>query len=448
VHELAGAWTCPDIFVGCSGNFTVERVLMDLDRFALHGNDVTVFSGAIGSILAGQPFAITLKPEFDDVLGWLRPYMQHPIDTAATVMLLTRMSDTMTAAGDLRDNAFNHRIYPAFERQFPQLHAATAAKLFDLKGSLATYYNGDVMDMLAEIPDRAGFICYPPFFSGDYEAMFAKLDLVLEWPRPDFEDIGGDFQEQLFDQAKRLDHWLIGSNTIWENQSQYLCGVTQTTNRGMPIYLYSATGVKRVVTPRQKIEQVGVERLRQGEKLGEKLTLHTLSEGQFQALRSQYMSEKIRPGVAMNAYAVCCDGRLIGVYALSTNRTGGMIVNPRQVYMLSDFPVAPTSYAHLAKLILFAALSNESRLLAERMVNGRVTEVKTTAFTERPSSMKYRGLFKIDSRKEREDAGTIYGDPTDDEGYGRYQINYLSPIGRWSLAEGLDQWKLRFAKTV
>jgi hypothetical protein len=36
VAEHAAQWTCRDIFVGCSGNFTIERVIAPLKRFNLH----------------------------------------------------------------------------------------------------------------------------------------------------------------------------------------------------------------------------------------------------------------------------------------------------------------------------------------------------------------------------------------------------------------------------
>ena len=32
LHQLVGGWRCGDVYVGCSGNFTVERVLAGTGR--------------------------------------------------------------------------------------------------------------------------------------------------------------------------------------------------------------------------------------------------------------------------------------------------------------------------------------------------------------------------------------------------------------------------------
>ena len=48
--------------------------------------------------------------------------------------------------------------------------------------------------------------------------------------------------------------------------------------------------------------------------------------------------------------------------------------------------------------------------------------IGTTAFTDKPVSMKYRGLFDVHSR-------------------GEGRINYVGQAGRWSLEEGYQWWK-------
>jgi hypothetical protein len=67
-------------------------------------------------------------------------------------------------------------------------------------------------------------------------------------------------------------------------------------------------------------------------------------------------------------------------------------------------------------------LSTEMKAVLEQGLNRRVATIGTTAFTSKPVSMKYRGLFRLHSRKE-----------------GR--LNYLADTGRWSLAEALTWWQ-------
>lgn len=90
-------------------------------------------------------------------------------------------------------------------------------------------------------------------------------------------------------------------------------------------------------------------------------------------------------------------------------------------YLLSDFAVRPTPHRRLSKLVLAAAVSREVRDDCEQWLCGRVRTIGTTAFTDRPVSMKYRGLFDVHSRSEG-------------------KVNYLGPAGRWSLKEGCQWW--------
>ena len=52
------------VYVGCSGNFTVEQLI---SRYApkarIWGNDVSLYSGALGAYLADQPFNLTVREE-------------------------------------------------------------------------------------------------------------------------------------------------------------------------------------------------------------------------------------------------------------------------------------------------------------------------------------------------------------------------------------------------
>ena len=124
---------------------------------------------------------------------------------------------------------------------------------------------------------------------------------------------------------------------------------------------------------------------------------------------------------------VLVGGQLVGVFAFRLGyQTPG--ASPDTMYMLTDFAVAPSDYTRLSKLVLYAARSREAQLIAERMARRRMRFVFTTAFSHNPISMKYRGLFDLHSRKETP------------EGDHPYMLNYVAPIGSWTLAEGYAQW--------
>ena len=68
------------------------------------------------------------------------------------------------------------------------------------------------------------------------------------------------------------------------------------------------------------------------------------------------------------------------------------------VDLLADFCVPGTRYARLSKLIVMLACCGQSRRLVERMDELHVYHVDTRVFTDRPVSMKYRGVMRLDRR--------------------------------------------------
>jgi hypothetical protein len=235
----------------------------------------------------------------------------------------------------------------------------------------------------------------------------------------------GDGLDAMLDVMEAQPFWLYGTDHERPGREKQLRGVVQVSNRNVPIYVYSSHGSTRWTGPRQTIEPVKVPRIGPGDAIGEELALGRLSAGQLNALRAQYLDPKIAPAGAQLPLGVFAGGAQLGCFAFNREQYGGGAA----AYLLSDFAVAPTDYKRLSKLVLYAALSREAQMLAERTMGRRIREITTTAFSDRPASGKYRGLFKLTRRTETPDAPH------------RYQLQYASPAGRWTLAEALAEWK-------
>ena len=71
LETAAGRWKGLPVYVACSGNFTVERILAKCGVGAIHSNDVSIYSCALGWHLANtaERFVIKAHP-----YGWLEPY--------------------------------------------------------------------------------------------------------------------------------------------------------------------------------------------------------------------------------------------------------------------------------------------------------------------------------------------------------------------------------------
>ena len=86
------------------------------------------------------------------------------------------------------------------------------------------------------------------------------------------------------------------------------------------------------------------------------------------------------------------------------------------------------------------------------MTKRRVRGIVTTAFTKRPVSMKYRGMFELLNRKENDLAKQAWAkdiDAATNSYYAQpYELNYGSAMGRWTLAEGMAEWKRKHGQRV
>lgn len=429
VAETAVGWGTKQFYVGCSGNFTIERILRSVIPSAkIHSNDVSIYSCVLGWYLSGQPVLLSVKDDMEPEWGWLNEFVKDPADAVATVFLCTRMLEGLS-----RQTPFHERQRRGYKSQWPNLHSTTAAKVRKLTATVNSFYAGDVMTFLSEAPETCGFLSFPPFYAGGYETMFKGLTQVFDWDEPEYKLFGEGSVDRFRELAVSKEHWLFATNFEQRGLSDRFIGYVKSTPRNVPFFVYASSGQSRVVQPRQKIEPILRPKLSIGDEIGDVLSIERITQAQLNGMRSRYLDSRIPPAAASRSFAVLVGGVVIGAFALSRQDTimpigRGAIPTPA-IYLLSDFPVEPTDYQRLSKLIVIAAASSETRVEAEKIANGRIRSIATTAFTDNPVSMKYRGVLKLISRKQRDEDET------------RYMLNYGAEMGQWTLQEGLVLWK-------
>ena len=109
-------------------------------------------------------------------------------------------------------------------------------------------------------------------------------------------------------------------------------------------------------------------------------------------LKDIYLAKAIAHTSGIANFLVLIDGRLAGGFIYARHRSGG-----DTLYLLSDFALAPKS--RLSKLIAMLATSQTVISRMEIKLMHRITTVYSTAFTDKPASMKYRGIYDLVGRK-------------------------------------------------
>jgi hypothetical protein len=426
VRETVASWPGDDLYVACCGNFTLERAVFGLGR-RVHSEDVSIYTTAVGRWLTGQDTGIALAGESAGELGWLAGSLGCPIDVVATLMLGSNF-----LASVAKDGPYFRRLVRGYREQWPELHAATVAKLERVAEALKieSYTCMDVRQWLDQIPPGVPLVTFPPFDEAGYSVMWAALDRHFTWDPPAFDELSDADVDALFDTIRDRPLWLFGAKHEIPELAGYKRGAVQPTNRSRTIHVYASQGPTRIALPRQDIEPVKVARLAPGEEIGRRLALAPLTSGQFNALRSQYLNPKIAPAGATWAYAVLVDGKIIGAFAFQRST-----YFPDEAYLLSDFAVAPSDYPRLSKLVLLAATSSEARLIMQRAMSRRLDGVSTTAFSRNQMSMKYRGLFQLVKKA-----------ATPDDPDWAWMLTYRSPLGGHTLKQGLATWRQKWGQ--
>jgi len=444
VLDTVKDWKEKDVYVGCSGNFTIERVLQSAGIPNIHSNDVTIYSCMIGNLLAGNPIELELNSHEYPHFAWMEKYMETPTGRVACMMLCTRL---MFAVG--RMNPYYDKLVKQYESQFENVHAKTVEKLANVKMKLASFHAEDVFYWVDRAKPEDPVICYPPFFANDYANQFAKLEKLFTWQAVPYEEFNEprklEFLEKLMDRKK----WMVGLHVRFPQLEPYLSGMAKTTNRGVSIYIYSnAMKGKRVVVPNQKTAPVLIPRLAKDQEIGDKMWIKQLNYAEFATLRSEYMNANICPGQAFASFAVMVDDRMVGCFALGGGQGPGRkqgLEDPA-VYILSDFPVAPSKYKRLSKLVLYATLTKEARILIERVSKKRVNSLITTAFSKKPVSMKYRGVYELMDRSQIQKKIAGASDDVNRYYSQGYMINYGALLGQMTMKEALELWKKKHAQ--
>lgn len=425
-REIVESWGVDELWNPCSGNFTFARTLPTLRH---HGNDVTLYSSAMGACLAGGRLDVGLTEFGQEHVPWLADSLSTPEDTLATLMLGTRFFN-----GVGETNTYYERLVGAYRDQWENLHERTVEKVKALDLALGSFTCKGALEWLEEdVPADVAVVSYPPFIAGGYEDLDATLLKVVAWEPPAYTVLDEEKVRGLLGEIMSRKHWLLGVPERLEDLEEHLHGVTQTTNRGVPLYIYASSGPRRAVAPRQRVAPVPGPRITPETVLTgeERVSLARLDSGQFTLLRSENLSVRIAPSLPQAAFGMMLDGMLVGAFGVSKGT-----FKPGWLYLMSDFPLSSSRYTRLSALIAAVARSSEVKHLMERMLTLRATHISTTAFTDNVVSMKYRSAgFTLDSRK-----------PGDDEN--KYQLAYSATVGEYTAQEAYTKWFRKHSRKV
>lgn len=437
VGKIVKEWNTQRIYVGCSGNFTIERSISGLVQCPITSNDVTIYSSYIGKYFAGEKLdGLNIRTEFVEKYKIFADYMETDVDKIATLIIA---SDMLSYD---KPGAYFQRMYNAYIEQFPRMHKQLTEKLKKAKTNIDTFYHGDVMDVLDQVGEHDGFISFPPFYGGGYEKMWSKLEEVFFYERPKYEEFDPNkVLKQFCDKVKKMNNYVICTERPVEELADNLIGQSETM-KGKAIYVYGKSTQTHFIEARVKETHAKpIVKINKDDKLTGNIGIKKITIDQFIENKAMYLSTRVKSTANPQAMFALYDGdKCFGFFGISNSY---MLSAPEKYegpssYLLSDFAVSPTCEPKLSKLVLYCILSKEVRLMIEKIAGKRINLISTNVFSKNPVSMKYRGMFEL--------AGTREIEKDADGKVTLYDLTYVAKPGQWTLKEGYELWRQKFSK--
>ena len=377
------------VYIACSGNFKIEQALLQkYPSLKIHSNDVSIYSSVIGSLATGKPISFEFKDRLvfinDLVRGKPYSYAVAGVIFALTLSKFTGKSEFHKKSFDVLIESAPHHLEKINENLLKLLSAIP----------IAAYKACDFIQHIDEaIFSGATLFMYPPTYKSGYERMFKFCNENIEWNAPDYQiwDPKG-----LPDLVKKINgsgvDWFLLSDVMIDG-APVLARLKQFFKRDVLIFGKGSKSSLIKVSP--KTEQFTFSVPTENDLVDNaKIRFAFLSTGQINFIRTVYLNKSIEFSMEGTKLAVMISDKLAGILMYKKPNVN----DPSTVLLLSDTPT--TNKYRLSKLISYLSLSPEALLFYERTNLMRAQKIKTIVYTKKPVSMKYRGIYEIESRRE------------------------------------------------
>jgi hypothetical protein len=414
-----------------AGNFTVAAVLRTGGYSGvIESCDVSLYTSALGAYLSDKPIAVSESPACPEHLRGLLDTSSN-LHITATIALLADMRDFWQTK-----NPFQVRQFKNMKERWPGLVSETMKRLELFKKRVAPidYQAKDGFVFLEEHDEDHAAFAFPPTYRRGYEKLERVLKEAVSWSPPPYREMT-DKSLDLYRLISRFSSYFVVLEKDLPEVYEILgepCAILPRGLGGMT-YIIAKHSEKKVVIKKQaKTSSAGpiwpASRPVTGHEV---MSYARITLQQSLRLNELFLSAGIdyfTGGVGVSI-AYLLDGELIGKadFAPSTHQWKLPALRP-MIYLMSDLAV-PSETKKLAKLVLLGITSRETKRVLDLHYIEDYGWVITTAFSKHPVSMKYRGQFKLHTRKAVKNG---------------YALNYYAAMGDHSLSEALALWKKKY----
>ena len=394
------------IFVPFAGNFVVEQIARKACTDAeIFSTDISLYSRAIGFGVMDREMKLDVKPEYSKLFPYVAK-LKTPLEKAAGVIFFTEVAPNLKKE--------NIPYYRSLNRNAVHMQGKyindILFKLNKAKEELENIkFDGRDAKYLIKEAGEGDIVFYdPPVLLGDYENMFEPMEEMFLYDPEPYEEMTEELKlEQLakMDRKKCIVYWRTNNpitppnkyNQIYQYQYKYHGNYCIYSND------YADKWVGRFEALKEEPKNIPIISLNDEITIKSKVEVVPVSGKLANHYRLMWVKKAEMTDMG-SPFLILIDGKLVGMFVLDS----GLKFGTDLALIVSD-PSAPTSkYKRLSKLVLYI-ISTEQMLKQFNDITMWEHEGFTTrVFTNAPTSMKYRSLFKLKERTEEVEGNFKY----------------------------------------
>lgn len=416
----------PDVYVGCSGNFTFDRIAA-AKGFRVHSNDVSLYSRVIAGIVTQERFPFACSNA--DLNAIFAEWEDSAQSDLVKIMFAAKFGQFAECKNDFQKTMLENYISGA-----PKFYEGTLAKfaknsVFDFQ--IAEFFYGDFKKHVERAGEGSIVFLYAPTYKGGYEKLFAFLNDTFEYERPEYDMFDSKEAGPYYAEVLASKEACIYSDVLYPETESYLKGEVTYTGNKKTVYLYSSVRedshsyflaeppklfgkTPRIIAPDMELPENPDIRV-----VPCKVALVNHYKHMFMSARVDYSTG------GDFALAFLMNGEVFGFASFASGL--GTIKDGEYLFLHSDF-VVPSAIDRLSKLLLYIIRSEEVYRVILRYYIQAYKGLQTSVYTKNPTSMKYRGPFKKFERPDHQTPG---------------KLTYVAEFTKFSIKECFEKWQKR-----
>ena len=413
------------VFVGCSGNFTFDRIAA-AKGFQVYSNDVALYSRVIAGIVMKERFPFTcVNPDLAAIFADWGDDAQSDL---VKIMFAAKYGQFSACKNDYQRTMQEN--YAAGSRAFYEGTLAKFSRNSVFEFSIADFFYGDFKEHVARADADSIVFLYAPTYKGGYEKLYDFINEAFEYEKAEYElfdskEAGPYYAEVLVNREA-----CIYSDLLYPETEPYLKGEVTYAGSKRTVYLYSSvrenersyflTESPKLLTKTPKVIEPEME-------LPENPDIRVVpcKVALVNHYKHLFMSGRVDYSTGGDfALAFLMNGEIFGFASFASGL--GTIKDGEYLFLHSDF-VVPSRIDRLSKLLLYIIRSEEVYKKIARFYIHAYRGLQTSVYTPKPVSMKYRGPFKKFDRKE----------PSQNK------LTYTAEFTTLSIMECFERWKKR-----